>query len=170
MKGDKVWLKRGDSSHFCLGDTFSGIVLTEFDLPIGGEVKEPFKNDWYDEHGDDEYVPQTAYLKSFEFELGLHYQYTGKRLSTAVIDAMVSWMCAGEFVIFIEGYEWGKSGVRFVTSADAPDIHRYRTAVGTSTNWTWDIDFKIKLKVNKPQSSVTAVYVDDNLSTLNITE
>ena len=44
------------------GDTYAwdtrdyGMVAQSQPSPDDYEVKEPFKNDWFDEHGDDEYL------------------------------------------------------------------------------------------------------------------
>lgn len=46
------------------------VVVREHDFPSELQVKEPYKNDWKDEHGDDEYIPATGlYAAAFTYSL-----------------------------------------------------------------------------------------------------
>lgn len=47
-------------------ETF-GVVVKSHAIPYNVKPKEPYKNDWKDEHGDDEYIGSTMYMEAFTF-------------------------------------------------------------------------------------------------------
>jgi len=50
--------------------TTYNVLVREHDFPSELAVKEPYKNDWKDEHGDDEYLPAVGlYAAAFTYQL-----------------------------------------------------------------------------------------------------
>lgn len=135
--------------------TTYGMVAQTQPFPDNCEVKEPYKNDWHDEHGDDEYVVD-LYRKAFELTVKFYikaYAYQGatalsqlQELKTAFRNKLIP----GEFKIYDSWQEKGFRGVRFVKDeVEQRDI---------TDEVAWMI-FSVTFKVNDPYSNV---YMDNN--------
>lgn len=120
------------------------------------EVKEPYKNDWHDEHGDDEYVAN-MYLKAFEFTVKFYiktYDATSPAVlsAKAVLNSQVSEFLAkiktGEFKIWDSWQEIGYQKVRYVKD-DFDDEKRE-----IEDGYAWAI-FSVTFKVNDPATAVS---------------
>ena len=105
-------------------DTY-GLVAQTQPFPDNYYVKDPYKNDWFDENGDDEYVV-AMYRKAFEFTVKFYvkaYPVTGQNAKTAidVLNGQVATfrgkIIPGVFKIWDSWQEKGFQGVRFVKDA-----------------------------------------------------
>lgn len=50
------------------------IVCISFPFEIGGETKEPYNNDWKDEHGEDTYIPDVLKMKAYDVKANFAYK------------------------------------------------------------------------------------------------
>jgi len=120
------------------------------------EVKEPYKNDWKDEHGDDEYIPSTLCRKAFEFTVKFYvktYAVTGNSPQTAIsvlngqIADFRAKLLGGEMKVWDSWQETGFQKVRYVKDdADSAD----REIDGGSAR----VIFSVTFKVNDPATAM----------------
>lgn len=135
-----------------------GIFCREIPFKLFGSVKEPAKRSYYDEHGDDEYIPATG-LKydAYSMKVGLGCKKIAaenKYDSAAVNDVRVR---VGAFL-------------EYLRSAGMMKIYSSHTRIGrqnvrlesVSDDAKWDVDdegdefliFEVTLKVNDPNTDV----------------
>ena len=132
--------------------TTYGLVAQTQPFPCNSEVKEPYKNTWFDEHGDEEYIGGTMYLKAFEYTVKFFvktYTTAGssaiKKLNTQ-IDGFMDKLLSGEFKIWDSWQERGFRGVRYVKqSVDQRNV---------TDEFAWML-FSVTLKVNDPATVMT---------------
>ena len=144
--------------------TTYGMVAQSQPFPESIEVKEPYKNDWKDEHGDDEYVAAMKF-KAFEYTVKFYikaYPVTtvgSEQTAIGVLNGLRSQffakLCPGEFKIWDSWQEKGYQKVRFVKSAVEDR--------GVTDESAWMI-FSVTFKVNDPITSVT--FSDNVISAL----
>lgn len=134
--------------------TVYGLVAQTQPFPDNCEVKEPYKNDWHDENGDDEYVAQMR-RKAFSVTVKFYiktYPDTGSDPQSAVSvlnslrDSFRSKIIPGEFKIWDSWQERGYQGVRFVK--DEVEIRE------VTDEYAWMI-FAVTFKVNDPSTAMT---------------
>ena len=111
------------------------------------EVKEPYKNSWFDENGDDEYTEQ-MFRKAFEFQVKFFVKAAAASDTTAMDEVVAQrnafrdvLINAGSFKFYDSWNRCGFRSVRFVK--DETDERRIKD--GTA----WMI-FSVTFKVNDP--------------------
>lgn len=121
-----------------------GMIVQEQPFPDNYEVKEPYKNDWLDEDGDDEY---TAVMprKAFEYTIKLFIQADTIAQVNSLRDSFRSKITSGSFRIWDSWQERGFASVRFV--CDKVDTRRI-------TDEYARLIFSVTLKVNDPSTVV----------------
>lgn len=128
-----------------------GIVAQTQPFPEVYEVKEPYGNDWHDEHGEDEYVA-SMHFKSFEHTIKFYiktFSANGKsaiRVLNEQRDAFRLKLVPGEFKIWDAWQERGYVKVRFVKESVETRF--------IADDEAWMI-FSLTFKVNDPQDRVT---------------
>ena len=118
------YIQRGsDSSAIDIRQTF-GITVLVHDYPMKRKVKEPYKNDWRDRDGDDEwntvlnYEAFTLPLKCVLFTDNANADTSRAELKTAV-RAFQNAIRSGEFKIYDA---WTKFGFQKVRLDEFPEI------------------------------------------------
>lgn len=134
--------------------TTYGLVAQTQPFPDNYEVKEPYRNDWRDENGDDEYVAALR-RKAFEFTVKFYvkaYPTTGQNAKTAiqVLNGQLAdfrgKIIPGEFKVWDSWQEKGFQGVRFVKdSVENREI---------TDDYAWVI-LAVTFKVNDPSTAVS---------------
>lgn len=111
-----------------LGADF-GFYGMEIPFVLAADVKEPSKNDWKDEDGDDEYLPAEGLrLSAFDFELKLGYK--GSRDSAnARLEALLEYLTGRDgtgprFKIYSTYTGKGYNDVRFSGLSDDAELVR----------------------------------------------
>lgn len=95
-----------------------GLVAKTNPFPLLPSPKEPFKNEWFDENGDDEYVASMHY-ESIEFEVSFYiktYAVTGKTAEQVLreqVDAFFSKIRQGPFMVYDSYTGVGRKDVRY---------------------------------------------------------
>lgn len=134
-----------------LGSDF-GFYGMEIPFVPFGEAKEPSRNDWKDEDGDDEYLPESG-LKMQAFEVGIKLGYKGSKDSAngkiaALLDYLTGRDGTGPRMKIYSTYtKIGYNDVRFVSLDD--DAELVRSGDGDILVIT------VTLKVNDPATRVT---------------
>lgn len=155
IHGYKPFYIQTESDAQAWDTTTYGLVAQTQPFPDNCEVKEPYKNDWHDEHGDDEYVAQ-MYKKSFELTVKFYikaYSYQGSSALyqlQALKTQFRSKLIPGEFKIYDSWQEKGFQGVRFVK--DQVETREITDDVA------WMI-FSVTFKINDPY---TYVWMENN--------
>ena len=134
--------------------TTYGMVAQTQPFPDNCEVKEPYKNDWFDENGDDEYTAAMR-RKAFEFTVKFYvktYPVTGQNAQSAVSvlnaqrKSFRDKLIPGEFKIWDSWQERGFQKVRFVKD----DVETREV----TDEYAWMI-FSVTFKVNDPSTAVS---------------
>lgn len=142
--------------------TVYGLVAQAQPFPENYEVKDPYKNDWKDEHGDDEYVAQ-MFFKAFEYTVKFFiktYPNTMNGKSAVAVmndlrDSFRAKLVPGEFKIWDSWQEKGYQQVRYVKEV-VEERH-------VCDEYAWMI-FSVTFKVNDPSTGVT--FTNDVISAL----
>lgn len=128
-----------------------GFYGMEIPFTMQPEAKEPSKNDWKDEDGDDEYLPDNGLrMKAFEIEIKLGYKGT-KDTANAKLESFLKYLTGRDgsgtrMKIYSTYTKIGYNDVRFVSLND--DAELVRDADGDI------LIVAITLKVNDPVTKV----------------
>lgn len=128
-----------------------GLVAQTQPYPDNIEIKEPYKNDWFDENGDDEYVSET-YAKAIELEVKFYIK-TLAATNTDPIDTLNtqkanfrSKIKSGFFKIYDSWQKVGFQKVRFVKDEVEQRV--------VNDDHAWMI-FSVTFKVDDPVTKMT---------------
>lgn len=133
--------------------TTYGLIAQTQPFPDNYEVKDPYKNDWLDEHGDEEYVAVMR-RKAFEFTVKFYikaFPTTGSTPMSAIAvlnglrDGFRAKLIPGEFKIWDSWQERGFQKVRFVKD-NVEDRE-------VTEDYAWMI-FSVTFKVNDPATAM----------------
>lgn len=128
-----------------------GMVAKTNPFPVLPTPKEPYKNNWMDEDGDDEYNASMFY-EAFEFDVQFYIKTIGDNAESALlsqIESFFSKIREGEFMIYDSYTGIGRKNVRYAGF----NSDEYKRREG----WARAI-FTIKFKVNDP---ITRVEMSD---------
>ena len=133
----KSYIQIGSNPAIDIYDRYK-IRIKSIPLQISSEVKDVQKRDWFDQHGDDEYISPNVFYKAYEVDV--KFVYNGS-LDTArdAIYPFIQSMQGSEFCIFDD---WKISGIRcrYMSYSNDSFYRRDRDLV----------EFSLKLKVNNP--------------------
>lgn len=112
----------------------------------GGTVKDVPKRDWYDEDGDDEFVPDEQKYKAFEMEV--KFGYKGDiNTANAKLKALQDYLNGGTMKVYDSYNRIGRQNVRFESISDDAELVRSDTDGDI-------LVITVKLKVNDPVTEV----------------
>jgi hypothetical protein len=128
-----------------------GLVSKTNPHPALPQMKEPYRNEWKDEDGDEEYVTDT-HFESFTFKQGFYVKAYGTTVEEAAktvrsqMNALFEKIRKGEFKVYdaYTGLGWQK--VRYVGHEE----HSYKAR----DTWARCI-FSVEFKVNDPVTAMT---------------
>ena len=127
------------------------VVVKAHDYPFSLKVKEPYKNDYKDEHGDDEYIgPNGLYMQAFTFKLQCVMFAKANSKQAAISDlnagirAFRDALKSGSFKTVDSWTGFGFKDVR-LEEFPMPDNDAYDVYDGMTR-----IIFSVVLKVNDP--------------------
>lgn len=131
--------------------TTYGMIVQSQPFPEVTEVKEPYKNTWFDENGDDEYM-DSLYLKAFEYTIKFYVQ-TFTNTNKTAIEQLNSQKNDFKAKLLDGGFKiwdsWQQRGFQDVRLAKMSIESRKVT-----DEYAWAI-FSVTLKVNDPATEVT---------------
>lgn len=123
-----------------------GLIVKSFPFKVLSDPKEPYRNDWHDEDGDDEY---NAQMFGKAYEITVEFLITADSPEDIVRSLMAfnNYIMSGEFKIF-DTYTWiGRQKVRYAGYVEKDYKHRDDRICYTQ--------FSLRFKVNDP---VTFIY------------
>lgn len=127
-----------------------GLLARSNPYPLLPKPKQPYKNEWFDEHGDQEYVAE-MYYESIEFSVSFYAKaydsegVTAEEIIRQQIEAFFSKINKGEFKIYDSYTGLGRQKVRYAGYEEESFVRR--------KDWARAI-FTISLKVNDPITRV----------------
>lgn len=148
------------------------VVIKTHDYPMALKAKEPYKNDWKDQHGDEEYIGSNGlYFEAFTFTLECAMFASSSTEDGAIADLNVgirafrSLLAQGLFKTYDSWTGFGFKDVR-LQEFPMPDSSAYsvwgQKPLGSDTReYRTRVIFKVILKVNDPASHL--VYDDGNI-------
>lgn len=141
-----------DADNSAIDTTEWGLVAKTNPFPALPTPKEPYKNEWLDEDGDDEYNEMMFY-ESFEFDVQFYVKTIGENAEARLlsqIDSFFDKIKRGEFKIYDSHTGVGRQKVRYAGFNSDEYKRRYKA----SSDWARAI-FTITFKVNDPLTRVT---------------
>lgn len=139
----------GDTSVYGLSNW--GIVATSLPFKIVGEMKDIPKNDWFDEDGDDEYIPDTPVYKAYEMDAKFFIEASSMESLIESIRGFIQYIATGgSFSIYNPNTGIGRQSIRYVSYSDEAKYNK----VGTSDGTKYMCEFSLKLKVNNPNTNI----------------
>ena len=132
-----------DADEVAVDTTQWGLVAKSNPFPILPTPKDPYKNEWLDEDGDDEYNTQ-MYYESFEFDVTFYVKTLGsdsEQVLRGQIESFFSKIRNGEFKIFDSYTGLGRRKVRYAGYSEE-DFKK-------NDKWSRAI-FSVTFKVNDP--------------------
>lgn len=155
MNYDKVYIqkmKEGAAAKETVADF--DIYCAEIPFRLFVEAKDPSKRDWMDEHGDDEYIPDSG-LKLKAYTMDVKFCCKGDKFSSnAKIQKFVEYLTGmdGSGAVMMMYCTWtkiGRRGIRFDKLNDKAEL--VRDGDGDT------LVFTITFKVNDPVSNITPI-------------
>lgn len=155
MNYDKVYIqkmKEGASVKETVADF--DIYCAEIPFRLFVEAKDPSKRDWMDEHGDDEYIPDSG-LKLKAYTMDVKFCCKGDKFSSnEKIQKFVEYLTGmdGSGAVMMMYCTWtkiGRRGIRFDKLNDKAEL--VRDGDGDT------LVFTITFKVNDPVSNITPI-------------
>ncbi len=155
MNYDKVYIqkmKEGAAVKETVADF--DIYCAEIPFRLFVEAKDPSKRDWMDEHGDDEYIPDSG-LKLKAYTMDVKFCCKGDKFSSnAKIQKFVEYLTGmdGSGAVMMMYCTWtkiGRRGIRFDKLNDKAEL--VRDGDGDT------LVFTITFKVNDPVSNITPI-------------
>ena len=143
----KPFLIQKMKDGFAVRDSIEwNILVKSFPFDLYPEMKEVPKNDWFDENGDEEYLPDTPVFKAYESDIEFLYEGATNSGITNVWN-FINYLATNGFNKIYDTYTGiGKQGVRYQKVVDAK-LYRNETREY--------IVFKITLKFNDPLTLIT---------------
>lgn len=136
-------------------DTVTNFDIYCMEIPfiIATEAKELASNDWYDEHGDEEYIPSALKMKAYEMDVKFACKGATKTCN-AKINAFLNYLTGADqqnpgakMKMYSTYTQIGRQDVRFVSLSE--DAELVRDANGDI------LIFTVTFKVNDPVTNIT---------------
>lgn len=129
----------------------------------GGTVKNVPSRSWYDENGDDEFVPQKQKYKAYDMNVkfGFHNDFN---TANSVIDKFMDFLNDGTMKIYDSYNQVGRQNVRFMGIPDDAELIRHPQKGDL-------LIINVKFKVNDPVTEVIReLDSDGNVTALKVKE
>lgn len=136
-----------DADETAVDTTEWGMIAKTNPFPALPNPKEPYKNEWLDENGDDEYNKKMFY-ESFEFDVQFYVKAIGGNAEAVLlsqIEAFFEKIKEGEFMIYDSHTGLGRQKVRYAGFNSEEYKRRYKA----TADWARAI-FSVTFKVNDP--------------------
>lgn len=138
-----------DVEEGAIDTTQWGLVAKSNPFPALPTPKEPYKNEWLDEDGDDEYNDVMHY-ESFEFDVTFYVKTIGEDAESVLVSQTRQFFDKirnGEFMIYDAYTGLGRRKVRYAGYSE--ESYKHMTETDSSKDWARAI-FNVTFKVNDP--------------------
>lgn len=141
-------LSGSDTTIHSLGEW--GIVVNELPLKRFSEAKNIPSNDWYDENGEEEYLPEKLFLKAYEIDVKMSMSSNSMATLNTNLSNFFDYLISnGEFSLYNPNTGIGRTKVRYAGYSDTAEYHCGHSKDGSQHL----IQFTIKMKVNDPTTN-----------------
>lgn len=150
----KPFFIQTESDSLAINTTAWGLIAKVNPYPLLPNPKDPYKNDWHDENGDDEYVKEMHY-ESIEFSVSFYIKAydseegSAEKVIRKNVDLFFDKIRSGEFRIYDSYNGIGRRKVRYAGFAEEEFSRK--------DDWARAI-FQISFKINDP---VTRMIMQD---------
>ncbi len=118
-------------------------------IPVPQKAKNITSQSWFDEHGDDEYIPDELYFEPVEATLS--FVFKGKVTDAKMqITAFINYLQAGYFKFYDEFYKVGRQRVRVLNVPNDVQFQYDDINKGTGV-----ASFSIEVKINDAVTDIT---------------
>lgn len=126
-----------------------GIWVKSIPFKVFPDMKDIPSRTYFDEHGDDEFVPSYPFYKAYEIDCD--FVYIGVYGSANIqIKAFLKYLAEGGMFQFYDTYtKIGRKNIRYVKTSDDPEIFYRREGKDDV------VQFEVTLKVNDPVTEIT---------------
>lgn len=168
MRWEKIYFQKlpreGESTSFPLMETISVWRLYGGDVPfiVGGEAKDLPSNDWGDEDGLEEWIPEEGIpLKSYDMEVSFFYKgdpSEGLKRISSFRDYLTGRDGNSTTMLIFSEHSLTGTEVRFVGMSPKPEYIRTNRGVVLKTTVTLKVvDPRIKVSYNKSSKKLTKI-------------
>ena len=143
-----------DADDAAIDTTTWGMIAKSNPFPALPQPKEPYKNDWLDEDGDDEYTAQMHY-EAFEFDVQFYIKTLGENAESSLLaqlSAFFEHIRHKEFKTYDSYTGIGRRKVRYAGYNEED----FKRRVIKQDGWARAI-ITIKFKVNDPITKIVLV-------------
>lgn len=145
-----ILFQRGDESVRNSSEWGCYVMKSPY-IPCASTPKNITSQKWFDENGDDEYIPSVLYYEPIEATIEFVFKGTIAQAKTQII-AFISYLQGGEFKFYDEFYQKGYGRVRVLKLSDAEFVYDCGdTDKGVAT-------FSVVLKINDPVTDIVLRY------------
>lgn len=148
----KPFYIQADADEVAVNTTEWGMVAMVTPFPILPTPKEPYKNEWLDEHGDDEYNAQMFY-EAMEMQVDFYIITVGQNAVADLVSQVLAFfdkIKQGEFKVYDSFTKIGRRKVRY----QGANLDNFRERIknnGTKASCNLSVTFK----VNDPVTMMT---------------
>lgn len=117
-------------------------------IPVPTKPKNITSQSWFDEHGDDEYIPATLYYEAVEATINFVYKGSADSAKEQ-IKAFIDYLRGGVFKFYDEYYKIGRQNARLVDFSDNATLVYEDSSMETCV-----AQFAITIKINDPVTDI----------------
>lgn len=143
-----ILFKKGTESVYS-STKWGCYVMDSMYIPVATKAKNIASQSWYDEHGDDEYIPEVLYYEPVEATIDFVYKGKVSDANTQ-IRAFINYLRGGYFNFYDEFHKIGRQQVRLLDFSDDAELV-YVSNAGDDCVAT----FSITVKINDPVTDIT---------------
>lgn len=143
-----------DADANAVDTTTWGLIARTTPFPLFPSPKDPYKNEWLDEDGDDEYLGE-VHFEAFEFDVQFHIITKGENAVESLVSQVESFrnkIWKGQYKIFDSYTGIGRRKVRYAGGSIEDFRERIRRGESKAS-----CDLTITFKVNDPVTRVILV-------------
>lgn len=118
-------------------------------IPVARKAKNITSQSWYDEHGDDEFIPNALYYEPVEATLDFVFKGSVSEAKTQIV-SFINYLRGGLFKFYDEFYQVGRQNVRVISFPDNTQFKYDDITKGTGV-----ATFSIEIKINDPVTDIT---------------
>lgn len=163
---DRLYIKKAKKDSV-VKETIEDFSIYLMDMPFKPfpEAKELYSNNWFDENGSDEYIPEQIMMASYN--VAIKFAYKGeKRSSYEVMKRFVDYITGNdgsgaEMSFYSTYFGFGRRNVRFVSVSDEAELVRE----GTDGDI---LIFEVTFKVNDPVYDVKIIRDNESGTVINL--
>ena len=152
MKNYKGILFQVGEGAVCNSTDWGCYVMESPYIPVATKPKNISSQSWFDENGDDEYIPEVLFYEPVEATI--NFVFKGKVADAKTkITALISYLRDGEFKFYDEYYNIGRQRVRLLDFSDDAQFKYSDISKGEGV-----ATFSVVFKINDPVTDITLRY------------